>query len=321
MDTRTRNKLYPLVGGMTAAATAAGGMAAVAHMAPAGAEASSAATTLGAASVQGAGAMESCSAYFGYGKADSALGLVEFDVADVNGADGADHGVDMDGDGDTDVVLVVEYEEAGEIECVPEELTEAMWDDEWAGDPAELPAFPGPGHYVYPSVNLPSEGDQPLSVGFRVTGIPGEHTLVSPEDYHELDDLFLDIEALFFDGILDPRVPAFLEAEVGTAASAAFVAAFDGCIDGPVPDLTGTDLRDALVRLDELTGFEQVPGDPEDTDCFDVAILNAFGSFYLSVWDSVDYVEEIRLSVPEAPPAPTPPPAAAPVTAAPTFTG
>lgn len=322
MDTRTRNKLFPLVGGMTAAATAAGGMAAVAHVAPAGAADSSATSALGPATPAGeAGVLESCSAYFGYGKDDAALGLVEFDVADVNGADGADHGVDMDGDGDTDVVLVVEFDEAGTIECVPEELTEDMWDDEHGGDEGEIPPYPGPGHYVYPSVNIPRDGDQPLSAGFRVTGIPGEHTLVSPEDYHELDDVFLNIEDLFFDGVMDPRVPAFLEAELGAPAADAFVAAFEACTSGGDPDFTDTDLIDALLRLEEHTGIETLPGDPTTGDCFDVEILSAFGSLYRGLWESVDYVEPIRLSVPEDPAAPTPPPAAAPVTAAPTFTG
>ncbi|MGK2950671.1 MAG: hypothetical protein ACSLFP_19025 [Acidimicrobiales bacterium] len=322
MQTRTRNKLLPLVGGMTAAATAAGGMAAVAHVVPAGADVTSA---VGAAGVTGAGMLESCSAYFGYGKEDAAMGLVEFDVADVNGADGADHGVDMDGDGDTDVVLVVEYEMAGTIECVPFELTEEMWDAEIGESGAELPAYPGPGHYVYPTLNLPLEDetvDPVVAVGFRVSGTPAEHTLVSPEGYHELDELFLDSGALLEDGILDPRIPAFIEAEVGAAATAAYVAAFEACYaGGPAPDLTGDDLQVALQRLDDLGGFEVVTGDPADNNCFLVGILNALGSLILAIVESVDYVEPIRLSAPEEPGAPTPPPAAAPVTAAPSFTG
>ena len=149
MNVRTRRALVPRVGGLTAAATGAAAMGPVAHLATAGAEQSGASLPMGTAGVTGAGAFESCSAYFGFGKGEGVLGLVEFDVADVNGADPADHAVPAD----TGVVLVLENTEGALLECTPFEVTEQQWIDEFEEVP-ELPGYPGPGHYAYPSVNF-----------------------------------------------------------------------------------------------------------------------------------------------------------------------
>ena len=90
MDVRTRTrKLVPVVGGMTAAATAIGGLAAVAEMAPVGATPDGASAELGVAGIVGAGVFESCDAYFGFGKDEGVLGVVAFDVADVTGPTGS----------------------------------------------------------------------------------------------------------------------------------------------------------------------------------------------------------------------------------------
>ena len=74
LHARTRRNLAPVVGGLTAVATATGAFAAVAHVAPAGAGQDSATPALGAAGLAGAGTFESCEAYFGYGKSEEALG-------------------------------------------------------------------------------------------------------------------------------------------------------------------------------------------------------------------------------------------------------
>ncbi len=320
MDLRTtRSKLVPMVGGVTAAAAVVGAAAPMAHVAPAGAEAGGVTAALGSAGLVGAGTFESCAPYFGYGKESGVLGLVQFDVADINGADGVDHAVPTD----VDVVLVLENEDGDIAECVPEEVSQATWEEQFDGE-SNLPDWPGPGHYVYPSVALSPELDGfgvITSVGFRVAGIPVEHTLVSPEGTKELAELFYDAEGeLFFGDVRDPRVLALIASEAGDAAATAYTQALIDCSDETAIDGTDPELLAGADVLATLIG--EGLGDETEVDCFDVHILHALGSTYLSVFESIDYVEEIRLSVPEAPvPPPVAPPAAQPVTAAPQFTG
>lgn len=321
MDTRTRSKLTPLVGGITAAATAAGGMAAVAHVAPAGAADSSATSALGAASLQGAGVMESCSAYFGYGKEQGAAALVEFDVVDVSGDDdGTDHAVEVD----TDVVLVLENESGELLECVPEQVTEAEWIDSH-GDDDLSPPFPGPGHYAFPSLALeqgPEDFGPVTSVGFRVVGIPALHDLVDPLGVKELVDPFLPPFDVFLGDLIDQRVLDLLDTEVGPAAAAAFEEAIIDCNAEEPIDTTDPDLLAAARLLAERIGED--PDELTEVDCFAVGFLHVLTSLNRGIADSTSYVEVISLSAPVAPAPPaTPPapPAAAPVTAAPTFTG
>lgn len=312
---RTRRNLTPVVGGMTAVATAAGVVAPVAQLAPAGAQTDSASPALAAAGLAGAGAFESCSAYFGYGKDAGFIGIVDFDVADVNGDDATAHDVDDD----TQVLLVMENEESDTLECVAAEVTEEEWADEHGGDPA-APAWPGPGHFTYPSVNLAPVIDgfgQVVTVGFRVSEIPDEHTLVSPEGVQPLDDMFLDPDEVAFSEIIDPEVLAFLTGEVGATAADAYEAALIEC-DG-AEEINPTD-ADLLAAANALVDIFSPDDEITDIDCFEVDILQAISSYYLSLLRSVAYVEDIRLSVPEAP-SPVEPPAALPAAAAPTFTG
>ena len=314
---RARRNLTPMVGGLTAVATATGVFAPVAQVAPAGAQTDGASAALGAAGLAGAGAFESCSAYFGYGKDAGMIGIVDFDVADVNGDDPTAHDVDSD----TQVLLVLEHEEGDTLECVAAELTEEEWDDEYGDDPA-MPPYPGPGHFTYPTVNLDPVIDgfgQVVAVGFRVSDIPGDHTLVSPEGVQPLDDMFLDPDEVFASEIIDERVMAHIAAEAGATAADAYEAALVECDGAGEINETAPDL---LAGADALLEVFQPGSEPfTDVDCLDVDALHAIASYVLGVHASVEYVEDIRLSVPEAPTPPAAPPAAMPTTAAPTFTG
>ena len=321
MDVRTRTrKLVPVVGSMAAAATALGGLAAVAQVAPVSAEPSGPAVALGVAGLASAGLFEPCDAYFGFGKDEGVLGVVEFDVADVNGADGVGHAVPDD----VQVVLVLENEGGDVLECEPFEVTEEQWDEGFEGDfPIAAPPYPGPGHYAYPSVNLePFIGDDDFGLvvqaGFRVAHIPGAHTLVSPEGVKDLRVIHLNPDDLFSGEIIDQRVLDAIAAGVSPEAADAFEAAIF-CGDD-------YEAEDALL----LAGFNFLlgllgEGPLPEASCFEVDLMHALASLHLSALETADYVENIRLSVPE-PTAPTPTPPAAPraaqaVTAVPQFTG
>ena len=313
-----------MVGGLTAVATATGGFAAMAHVAPAGAGQDSAGPALGAAGAVGAGTFESCDAYFGFGKEAEALGVVDFSVFDLNGDDDTAHAVPTD----TTVRLVLENEEGEELECIPFEITPDMWADMWDGeyDIPPFPAYPGAGHYAYPSVSLgpgvPGFGDI-AAVGFRVVTIPGsEHTLVAPQGVQPLEDHYLGSEDLFFFDIVDDRVAEYV---ASTPAGAEGAAAVEEVAAECGPDGEGNfdpedaDLIAAANELADLIGFD---GDYEFVGCFDMAELHFGASLLFSAEASVDYTEEITLSLPEDPTVtpPVAPPAVAPV-AQPSFTG
>jgi hypothetical protein len=323
-DRVQRRRLTPVVGGMTVAVTAAGAVVTTTHVAPALAAPATADAMPGAAA--GGAALESCEAYFGFGKEEGAVNVVEFDVADVNGDDGTDHAVPDD----TDVVLVIETED-GTIECTPYEVSESDWDDAFDG---EVP-FPGPGHYAYPSVALEQEiGDDTTSqvtgVGFRVTTIPTEHTLESPTGTRPLTDHFVASDG----PAPDPRALDVIEAGAGTAAVDAFNAAWTKCFVDE-EELTEPEREDpelvaaAQALVDYLGG-----GDVSEVYCIGAEFAHFEVSFILGGIDTSDYVEDIRLSTPEpdpttssstpsSTPAPTATeaPAAQAVTANPTFTG
>jgi hypothetical protein len=312
LHSRTRRNLLPVVGGMTAVATATGAFKAVAHVAPAGAGQDSASAALGAA---GAGTFESCDAYFGFGKHEGLmLGAVDFDVLDTSGDDGVAHDVA----GDTNVRFVLENEDGDVLECVPVEITEEQWED--AYDELEaLPDYPGPGHFAYPSVDLfPQEIDGfgvVVDVGFRVTTIPGQHSLVAPTGVQDLPDIFVDIEALLDGEVIGPQVLAFLATEVNQAAADAFEAALETCqaedpLDGTDADLVAA----AQAIVDRFEESEVIT----EVSCEEVTFLQVNASIIASANATADYTETIELAVADAP---TPPPAAQPVDAAPQFTG
>ncbi len=264
----------------------------------------------------GDGTYESCAAYFGFGKrSDGVLDIVSFDVADENGSDGVAHAVPTD----TQVVLVLTNEAGDQLECAPVEVTEDMWND--AMDDLDLnavgispdhplPSWPGPGHYIYPTVNfepyISGSGAEPgtdfgtvTSVGFRVTSIPDGHTLVSPTDVQPL--------AVHYPGggdgytsVDDPLLRAYLTSAVGADAAAAFSAALVACgPDGDGSIVPAGDLLAAIRALETYRDYE--PLDPEYLDCSAVRQLNGEVSFQLDLSDTVNYVEPIRLALPEQP--------------------
>jgi len=157
-----------------------------------------------------------------------------------------------------------------------------------------------------------------VQAGFRVAHIPGAHTLVSPEGVKDLRVIHLNPDDLFSGEIIDQRVLDAIAAGVSPEAADAFEAAI----------FCGDDYEagDALL----LAGFNFLlgllgEGPLPEAFCFEVDFLHALASLHLSALETADYVENIRLSVPE-PTAPMPTPPAAPraaqaVTAVPQFTG
>lgn len=279
------------------------------------------------------GTFESCGAYFGYGKQEyNVLDVVDFDVADQNGADGASHAVDDD----TQVVLVLTNEEGDTLECTPVEVTEAQWDEAmgslYIDGSAEhpLPAWPGPGHYIYPSVNFGPSIDgfgTIVSAGFRVTTIPNGHTLVSPSGVKPLTVHY----PFGWDGwsdVIDPNVVALITEQAGAAAASAWTSTLPQCEDGD-PNTTESNFAAAVNVLSDYRGYGVI--DPDNVDCSDAESLNAEVSFQLSLESTTTYTEPIVLALPEPPTGPTTTTtpsgsapqavAAQPVAATPTYTG
>lgn len=282
---RSTRVVLPLAGS-AAAVVVGGAFATVAEAAPAAPEGD--AGTFG--SLRGVpGQFESCEAFFGFGKE-----LVAFDVVDQGGPDGVAHAVPSD----TQVIFVLEDQEGDVLECLPEELTEADYDDFFSGAPFTPPAFPGPGHYVYPSIELGEnidQGDfgQVDFVGFRVGTIPAGHTLVSPPGTEELDQSQLDGPALLFLDTTDPRTSAHIEAVAGAAAADAWDAIIPACDADSGTAVAGDDIEDAIAALDALTG-----SDSDALECGDVQDLNLEASIVLGLQQSIAYTETITLSLP-----------------------
>lgn len=335
-------RIVPVVGGVTAAATAVGAFAPAAQVASAAPETVD--STAGAGGVLGLaqeGVFESCSAYFGFGKEEGAINATTFDVTDVKGDDEGGHSVPAD----VDVVLVIENEEGDILECVPEEITEEEWnarkDHVALGVPfRDFPEWPGPGYFAYPSVQQDGgaeEDEKKLaaaaidgfgfvrSVGFRVIGVPEGHTLVAPSGFQPLPDHFegrlFPFDSSFYDDVLEPEILSLAEAGAGAEAAAALAEAFESCI--AEEDIGGSDplllaavqaIADALVESD----YEFV-----EVDCWAIAQIENTFNFLKALQDAATHVEGISLAGPVATPAPgpAPAPAAQPAVAAPTFTG
>ena len=264
----------------------------------------------------GDGTYESCAAYFGFGKrSDGVLDIVSFDVADDNGTDGVAHAVPTD----TQVVLVLENAEGDQLQCAPVEVTEDMWND--AMDDLDLnavgispehplPSWPGPGHYIYPTVNfepyITGSGTEPgtdfgvvTSVGFAVTSIPDGHTLVSPTGVQPLE-VHYPGGGDGYTSVDDPLLRAYLTSAVGADAAAAFSGALLACgPDGSYSIDPSGDLLAAIRALETYRDYEHL--DPEYLGCSDVRQLNGEVSFQLDLSDTVNYVEPIRLALPEQP--------------------
>lgn len=246
----------------------------------------------------GDGTYESCAAYFGFGKDSGALDVVAFDVTDQNGSDGATHAI---GD-DTQVIFQLTNGEGDTLECEAPEITEADWqagmDSIYLSIPEdrELPSYPGPGHYAYPTVSyepfIEADGFGTVTaVAFQVTSVPEGHTLVSPTGFQPLVQHY-PIGEVGNSTIVDPRVLAYIDAEAGPAASQAFEAALGDCPDGEF----GPDLIAAIEVLEEYYGWAI-----DDPYCGWIEQLNASTSFLLALNATAVYVEPIVLALPEEP--------------------
>jgi hypothetical protein len=320
-----RGKLLPVVGAVTAAATTVAGFTpmVVASAQPA----APASDGFDAAAEPAAdGVYESCSAYFGFGKDEGASDLVEFQV----GVDGTGPGpAPTVENGGVEVVLVIENDEADVLVCVPEAVTPEQWAGEYGdGLFLNLPPYPGPGHYIYPSVGLGLEIEGfglVTDVGFVVTGIADGYTLTSPEGIEPLaavfSNPFLDLDS----GNLDPVVLGIIDDEAGPDAVAAYVTAIEGCIlEVPVEPTQSAELTAAAEALLDFIGVEEEFG---DVDCSDAAGLYFISSLLVDVYGTTVNSESIVLGVvttptTAAPPAPTTTaPAAQPTVVTPRFTG
>jgi hypothetical protein len=292
---------WPLVGVLTAAASVVGARAPAGATAPSSVALEPGAVHSGnALSTAADGTYEACSAYFGLGKDAGVLDVAAFDVADQNGADGIHHAVPTD----TQVVLVLKNSQGDTLECTPPEITKSEWDDAMSGIDSTLPvsttlpAWPGPGHYAYPSLASDPSIDgfgTVTDVGFEVTTIPAGHTLVSPTGVEKLTQHYV---IPFNDGPtlqVDPRVLAFVQTHVDQAARDALAAAFTGCDDDAQVDFSEEHLKAAMdAFVTYLTGS---PG--QGYTCSDLALMNPEMSLLLGLQQSIAYTEHIVLKLPE----------------------
>ncbi len=313
MATHGRGSVLPAVGLATAAATALVGVTPTVVAAGDGGDANS--VTDVRFTTAGTGEFEPCSAYFGFGKVD----LVEFDV-EVDGEGPAPSPTVENGG--VSVVLEIETE-GGTITCVPEEVTEDEWNDELGDAPFNFPAYPGPGHYIYPAVNTMPEIEGfglVTGVGFRVTDVAEGYTLVAPTG---VDPLAAVTVWPFDVDNLDQRVFDIVGADAGAAAEAAFGAALDGCIENEEFDpVQSADLDAAVQALIDYLGIDESV--PEPVTCSDVELFYLITSFLASVEATTLNAEVIEVAGPPSTTttaAPTTTAATQAATATPRFTG
>lgn len=296
---RFSRRLLPAAGAATLAATA------VAGWAPFGPTASAqpAEDTNDAAGARDLdGTYESCAAYFGFGKWDEqAMDIVEFDVTDRNGSDGVDHQVADD----THVVLVLTNDDGDTLECLPEEITEEQWDNEMIdiqdliGAEVDLPAWPGPGRYAYPTLAadpyIEDFGDI-TGVGFRVAGIPAGHTLESPQGVKPLVQHHTIRPFSYYALTEDPRLLDRVEADLGAQARADLANAYEACDTDDTPP----GLPTAAIQLVlEIAGYD--PSMVEEDPCWALARATGPAAYVLATHATADYQEPIVLALPEEP--------------------
>ena len=288
------------------------------------------------------GTYESCSAYFGYGKGgeeEEPLELTTFPVTVQGGT--PDGPAPTVGNGAIDVVLVLEDVNGDELRCVPEQVTEQEWDDTWGGAPFDLPAYPGPGHYVYPSV-LGIAGpvafqptaidglDDLESVSFEVVGVPEGYTLVDPTGTSLLPQAFAAVFESLFAGDPSPFVVAYIAGAAGADAATAYGEAWDYCFDqsgsAVPPNSSDPALVAAVQSLADLAESEP-PVYTAPINCDIVFDVTFPALFVLAVQATIDTESPITVSLP-VPDEPTTtttpttaPPAAEPAVVTPSFTG
>ena len=305
------------------------------------------------------GTYESCSAYFGYGKNEEtdtgALDLTTFPVTVQGGVPaGAAPTVE---NGGIDVVLVLTDIDDAELRCVPEQVTESQWNATWGDIPIEalnIPSWPGPGHYPYPTVLpdfTPIEEDDELlllgaspaaigdlndlaSVGFEVVGVPEGYTLVDPTQTQPLPSTFFGTLLPFVLFESDPTGPLpaplveVIEAAAGPTGVTAFSEAVDFCIENqdvePTPALPNANDPDLVAAVQALWDYvivPDVPGRPvAPITCDDVGTVFGVGAIIFAVNATIENESPITVSLPVAP-APPAPPAARAARVTPAFTG
>jgi hypothetical protein len=122
-------------------------------------------SSAGTASV-GDGTYELCSGLFGFGKA-----FVGYDVL----VDGEEPATPLTRGDDYELLLTGDLDGSGSAtSCVPEELTEAAWDDSVFGPSGAAIPFPGPGHLVLPFPQLTTTSSASVTPSAVV---PGPFTL------------------------------------------------------------------------------------------------------------------------------------------------
>ena len=329
------------VGVATATVTTFAGFAPAVTMA--GAEDGDDASNLTQAEPSTDGTYESCSAYFGYGKNEGgpALGLTTFPVTVEGGTSSAE--APTVENGEIDAVLVLTDTDGVELRCVPEEVTEAEWDETWGDAPFTVPDFPGPGHYVYPDVatdgidggpvDIVVEPLEPLvnspaafgdlgpleSVGFEVVGVPDGYTLVDPVAQTLLPQVFggpID-EAQLVTGVV-----ALVATLAGPDAALAYATALGSCIEsegGSPPNADDPALLTAVQALADLL----IPGTEftAPIDCSDIIETTIASLVYVLVQTTIDTESPITVSLPVEPTTTGAPPPAAAAVVTPTFTG
>ena len=296
------------------------------------------------------GTYESCSAYFGYGKNDEtetlALDLTTFPVT-VEGGTPAGEAPTVE-NGAIDVVLVLTDVDGAELRCVPEEVTEAEWDATWGPTPipVNIPAWPGPGHYAYPSI-LPSGlgvgsnarefapllarpaaiGDlnDLASVGFEVTSVPEGYTLVDPLATQGLPQTFSGfVSGVITDPASSPVIPRALQVIVsgaGPAAAQAYAVALGACVADNGQDPPNADDPNLVAAVQALADYlikpDQVPVVEAPVSCGEIGSLLFASVLVFGVEATIDTASPITVSLP----LPPPPPAAEPAEVTPAFTG
>jgi hypothetical protein len=276
------------------------------------------------------GTLESCAAYFGYGK-----DIVEFDVDLTEGdAPGVLPAV---GDG-IEVVLVLANEAGDTLRCIPQEVGEEEWDEFWAAFPFPLPVpptWPGAGHYIYPAIGNGigteiTDFGEVTSVAFEVTSVEAPYTLVSPTTPTSLLAISTNPLDLVQGGGISPNLLAYLAQAASPAASNAVDAVAGECLlnaSYSVPQ--SDDLNAGYEALLLLVFGEDAPPVPDPVACtndgFPGIIDFLLGATPLA--DSlaaVQYVQTISIAAPVSPgpvpPGPQPTPDQ-PAAVTPRFTG
>jgi hypothetical protein len=253
------------------------------------------------------GELESCSAYFGFGKVDMITFDVELESGEATGP------LPSVGDG-IDVVLVMTLNDDSELRCVPVEVTEDVWDTFWEENPVPVadvtgPAFPGPGRYFFPAVNLDQEIDGAVvtNVSFEVANVPAPYSLVSPTSAQSLPAI-VSVDSI--GGILEnvgkltPGFYAYIELQASTAAADALVAALAACGASESP-VSSADLDAAWQAVKALAPDLELP---DEFTC-DVAGGLTWLTPNAEALAAAGQIATIAIAAPSTPPGPPGPPA------------